>query len=160
MPTERERTQWYFQRYVPHLPAAGEIVLMDRSWYNRAGVEHVMGYCTPRAVRMGPLARSWKRRSCSTSDTLNQLSPTDVEAISRWEDSSRAKDAMFDRTDTAHAPWYEVDNMIHHLLESIPWHPIEPPVIGFPARPPATGYRRPPADERNLVPDHAATLTA
>jgi len=160
MPTERERTQWYFQRYVPHLPAAGEIVLMDRSWYNRAGVEHVMGYCTPRAVRMGPLARSWKRRSCSTSDTLNQLSPTDVEAISRWEDSSRAKDAMFDRTDTAHAPWYEVDNMIHHLLESIPWHPIEPPVIGFPTRPPATGYRRPPADERNLVPDHAATLTA
>jgi len=196
MPTERERTQWYFQRYVPHLPAAGEIVLMDRSWYNRAGVEHVMGYCTPeqyeRFLEQAPvfermltddgilLRKYWfsvsdveqeRRFHDRGSDPMRRwkLSPTDVEAISRWEDSSRAKDAMFERTDTAHAPWYEVDNedkrrgrinMIHHLLESIPWHPIEPPVIGFPARPPATGYRRPPADERNLVPDHAATLTA
>ncbi len=128
-------------------------ILLRKYWFSVSDVEQERRFHD----RAEDPMRRWK------------LSPTDVEAITRWEDYSRAKDVMFERTDSDHAPWYEVDNedkrrgrinMIHHLLGSIPWHPVEPPALEIPPRPPATGYRRPPADERNLVPDHAATLTA
>ena len=135
-PTERERGEWYFQRYVEHLPAAGEIVLMDRSWYNRAGVERVMGFCTPaehkRFMAQCPvferlliqdgilLFKYWfsishaeqeRRFKSRLEDPLRQwkLSPMDREAILRWEDYSRAKDDMFMQTDTAESPWFVVE---------------------------------------------------
>ena len=135
-PTEREKTQWYFQRYVAHLPAAGEIVLFDRSWYNRAGVERVMGFCTeeeyreflrsvPEFERM--LVRSgiqvikyWfsvsdaeqeRRFQSRIEDPTKRwkLSPMDVESRSRWVEYSKAKDAMFAATDVKQAPWYVVN---------------------------------------------------
>ncbi|MFA1550258.1 polyphosphate kinase 2 [Actinomadura chokoriensis] len=136
-PTDRERTQWYFQRYVEHLPAAGEIVLFDRSWYNRAGVERVMGFCTGQEYRRflhqcpifermlvedGILLRKYwfsvsdaeqERRFCSRLDDPMRrwkLSPMDLESISRWEEYSRAKDEMFVHTDIPEAPWYVVDS--------------------------------------------------
>ena len=136
-PTERERTQWYFERYIRHLPAGGEIVLFDRSWYNRAGVERVMGFCTDqeyhRFVRQCPiferllvedgiiLRKYWfsvsdheqeRRFRERLSDPMRswKLSPMDVESISRWESYSRAKDEMFQHTDIAEAPWYVVDS--------------------------------------------------
>ena len=136
-PTDREKSQWYFQRYVPHLPAAGEIVLMDRSWYNRAGVEHVMGYCTNaeyhRFLHQAPifermlvedgilLMKYWfsvsdieqeARFRSRNDDPMRRwkLSPNDVLSITRWEDYSRAKDTMFVHTDIPEAPWFEVDN--------------------------------------------------
>ena len=135
-PSDRERTQWYFQRYVEHLPAAGEIVLFDRSWYNRAGVEHVMGFCTPaeyreflRAcpefermlVRDGILLRKYwfsvsddeqeRRFRARAQDPLRRwkLSPMDLESRARWVDYSRAKDEMFLHTHTPEAPWYTVE---------------------------------------------------
>jgi len=135
-PTERERTQWYFQRYVEHLPAAGEIVLLDRSWYNRAGVERVMGYCTPEEHRTflhqcpiferllvedGILLRKYwfsvsdaeqeRRFRRRLDDPMRRwkLSPVDLESLSRWEDYSRAKDDMLVHTDIAEAPWSVVD---------------------------------------------------
>lgn len=136
-PSERDKTRWYFQRYVPHLPAAGEIVLMDRSWYNRAGVEHVMGYCTNeeyhRFLHQTPifermlvedgiiLLKYWfsvsdveqeKRFQSRAEDPMRRwkLSPNDVLSITKWEDYSRAKDTMFVHTDISEAPWWEVDN--------------------------------------------------
>lgn len=134
-PTEREKTQWYFQRYINHMPAAGEIVLLDRSWYNRAVVEKVMGFATPAQVqlfmRQCPLfeqmlvqdgiylRKYWfsvsdkvqmERFQSRLSDPLRQwkLSPMDLESITRWEDYSRAKDEMMVHTDTPYAPWYHV----------------------------------------------------
>jgi polyphosphate kinase 2 len=136
VPTEREKTQWYFQRYVAHLPAAGEIVLFDRSWYNRAGVERVMGFCTddeywefirscPEFERM--LVRSgiilikyWfsvsdaeqeKRFLARIEDRTKRwkLSPMDVEARSRWVEYSKAKDVMMQYTDISQSPWYVVN---------------------------------------------------
>lgn len=136
-PSDREKTQWYFQRYVPHLPAAGEMVLFDRSWYNRAGVERVMGFCTedeyreflrscPQFERM--LTRSgiillkyWfsvsdeeqERRFQSRVHTPTKrwkLSPMDLESRRKWVEYSRAKDAMFDYTDIKQAPWYVVNS--------------------------------------------------
>jgi polyphosphate kinase len=136
-PTERERTEWYFQRYIEHLPAAGEIVLFDRSWYNRAGVEHVMGFCTKEEygrflhqcpiferllVEDGILLRKYwfsvsdeeqeRRFRSRLGDPVRQwkLSPMDVESITRWEDYSRAKDEMFVHTDIPEAPWYVVNS--------------------------------------------------
>jgi len=135
-PTEREKTQWYFQRYVPHLPAAGEMVLFDRSWYNRAGVERVMGFCTdeeyqefmrtcPEFERM--LMRSgiilikyWfsvsdeeqeRRFSSRIVDPTKRwkLSPMDLESRKKWVEYSRAKDEMFAHTDIKQAPWYVVN---------------------------------------------------
>ena len=135
-PTEREKTQWYFQRYVPHLPAAGEIVLFDRSWYNRAGVERVMGFCTdeeyyeflrtvPQFERMliGSgiiLIKYWFSVSNEEQEYRFQrrlhdpikrwkLSPMDLKSREKWDEYSRAKDEMFARTDTAESPWYVVD---------------------------------------------------
>ena len=136
-PTEREQTQWYFQRYSGHLPAAGEIVLFDRSWYNRAGVEHVMGFCTKEEysrflhqcpiferllVEDGVLLRKYwfsvsdseqqQRFRSRLEDPMRRwkLSPMDLESITRWEDYSRAKDEMFVHTDIPEAPWYVVDS--------------------------------------------------
>ena len=136
-PTERETTQWYFQRYIAHLPAGGEIVLMDRSWYNRAGVEHVMGYCSGaeyhRFLHQAPIfermlvedgilvLKYWfsvsdveqeKRFRSRNEDPMRRwkLSPNDVTSITKWEDYSRAKDTMVTHTDIPEAPWYEVDN--------------------------------------------------
>ena len=135
-PTEREKTQWYFQRYVAHLPAAGEMVLFDRSWYNRAGVEHVMGFCTeqqyqefmqscPEFERM--LLRSgiillkyWFSVSDAEQERRFQdrmskptkrwkLSPMDLESRKHWAEYSRAKDEMLAVTDTKHAPWFVVN---------------------------------------------------
>ena len=135
-PTEREKTQWYFQRYVAHLPAAGELVLFDRSWYNRAGVEHIMGFCTEAEyteflnscpsfermlVRAGiTLIKYWfsvsdeeqeRRFQDRMNDTTKRwkLSPMDLESRSRWAEYSRAKDEMFAVTDIKQAPWYVVN---------------------------------------------------
>jgi polyphosphate kinase 2 len=131
-PTERERTQWYFQRYVTHLPAAGEIVLFDRSWYNRAGVERVMGFCTPEEylefMREAPefermlvnsglsLTKFWfsvSRLEQRTRFVIRQvdpvrqwkLSPMDIESLDKWDDYTEAKEAMFFYTDTSASPW-------------------------------------------------------
>jgi polyphosphate kinase len=131
-PSERERSQWYFQRYVPHLPAAGEIVMFDRSWYNRAGVERVMGFCTDQEywefMREAPdfermlvdselrLTKFWFSVTRSEQrtrfiirrvDPVRQwkLSPMDIESLDKWDAYTNAKDAMFHYTDTAHAPW-------------------------------------------------------
>ncbi|MCA2229257.1 polyphosphate kinase 2 [Nonomuraea aurantiaca] len=136
-PTERERSQWYFQRYIEHLPAAGEIVLFDRSWYNRAGVERVMGFCTQEEytrflhqcpiferllVEDGILLRKYwfsvsdeeqeRRFHARLEDPMRQwkLSPMDLESITRWEDYSRAKDEMLVHTDIPEAPWYDVES--------------------------------------------------
>jgi len=135
-PTERERSQWYFQRYIPHLPAAGEIVLFDRSWYNRAGVERVMGFCTEEEhteffrtcpqleralVRSGIiLVKYWLSLSDEEQerrflDRIHnpgkrwKLSPMDLEARARWVDYAEAKDEMFAYTDIREAPWHVVD---------------------------------------------------
>ena len=135
-PTERERTEWYFQRYVAHLPAAGELVLFDRSWYNRAGVERVMGFCSEdeyreflrscpeferMLVRSGIiLVKYWfsvsdaeqeRRFQSRIEDPCKRwkLSPMDLESRARWADYSRAKDEMFAYTDIKQAPWYVVN---------------------------------------------------
>ncbi len=135
-PTERERGQWYFQRYLAHLPSAGEIVLFDRSWYNRAGVEKVLGFCTPTEHRRflhqcpllermlvedGVLLRKYwfsvsdqeqqARFRSRLKDPLRQwkLSTMDLESVTRWEDYSRAKDEMMVHTDIPEAPWYVVE---------------------------------------------------
>ncbi|WP_250474970.1 polyphosphate kinase 2 [Caballeronia sp. GAFFF1] len=134
-PTEREKTQMYFQRYVPHLPAAGEIALFDRSWYNRAGVERVMGFCTPEQVQTFlkgvPLVeraiidsgvillKYWlevseeeqtRRLEARIHDERKiwKLSPMDLRSYSRWYDYSRARDDMFAASDTDEAPWHVV----------------------------------------------------
>ncbi|WP_409434820.1 polyphosphate kinase 2 [Mycobacterium sp. SMC-14] len=138
-PTERQRGEWYFQRYVAHLPARGEITLFDRSWYNRAGVEKVMGFCTPEEhaqfLKQAPvfeqlliddgilLRKYWfsvsqaeqlRRFRKRRNDPLRQwkLSPMDLEALHRWEDYSRARDEMMARTDTASSPWYVVESEV------------------------------------------------
>ena len=136
-PSERERGQWYFQRYIEHLPTKGEIVLFDRSWYNRAGVERVMGFCTPQehalVLRQCPifeqmliddgivLRKYWfsvsedeqlRRFKARGNDPMRRwkLSPMDLESIYRWEDYSRAKDDMMVHTDTPVSPWYVVES--------------------------------------------------
>ncbi len=135
-PTEREKTQWYFQRYVEHLPAAGEMVLLDRSWYNRGGVEHVMNFCTEdeyrefmrscpeferMLIRSGiKLIKYWfsvndreqERRFQARVDDVTKhwkLSPMDIESRNRWVEYSKAKDVMFSHTDIKQAPWYVVN---------------------------------------------------
>jgi len=135
-PTERQRTQWYFQRYVEQLPAAGEIALFDRSWYNRAGVERVMGFCSAEEYRRflhqapifermliedGILLRKYwfsvsnheqeRRFASRLNDPMRQwkLSPMDLESITRWEDYSRAKDEMMVHTDSSESPWFDVE---------------------------------------------------
>jgi polyphosphate kinase len=169
-PNERERTQWYFQRYATHLPAGGEIVLFDRSWYNRAGVERVMGFCTedqceeffrsvPEFERM--LVRSgiilikyWFsitdeeqqfRFLMRIHDPLKQwkLSPMDVQSRARWEQYTKAKEEMFQRTHIPEAPWWVIEavdkkrarlNCISHLLTQIPYNEIRREPIVLPER--------------------------
>ena len=188
-PTERERTQWYFQRYVAHLPAAGEIVLFDRSWYNRAGVERVMGFCTeeeyweflyscPQFERM--LLRSqlhlikyWfsvsdeeqeRRFQARIRDPRKRwkLSPMDLESRLRWVEYSKAKDAMFDKTDAPEAPWYVVNaddkrrarlNCITHLLSRFDYNQEDPPELELPPRQEDGGYVRPPMGIQRFVPE-------
>lgn len=169
-PSDREVTQWYFQRYVPYLPAGGEIVLFDRSWYNRAGVERVMGFAKPpqveqffqdvpeferMLVRSGiRLVKYWfsitdeeqqLRFLIRIHDPLKQwkLSPMDLQSRVRWEDYTKAKEEMFARTNIPEAPWFIVEgndkkrarlNCIHHLLDQIPYAPVEHETIALPER--------------------------
>jgi polyphosphate kinase len=188
-PNDRERTQWYFQRYVAHLPAAGEIVLFDRSWYNRAGVERVMGFCTddeyeeffrsvPEFERM--LTRSgmkvikyWfsitdeeqhLRFLGRIHDPLKQwkLSPMDLESRRRWEDYTRAKEVMLERTHITEAPWWVVQavdkkkarlNCIAHLLAQMPYREIPHAPIDLPARSRRDDYARRPIPADLFVPE-------
>ncbi|MGH6613273.1 polyphosphate kinase 2 [Sphingomonas sp.] len=188
-PNERERTQWYFQRYTAHLPAAGEIVLFDRSWYNRAGVERVMGFCTEEEceeffrsvpefermlVRSGIiLLKYWFsitdeeqqfRFNMRIHDPLKQwkLSPMDVESRRRWEDYTRAKEAMLERTHIAEAPWWVVEavdkkkarlNCIAHLLDQIPYGDVPKPTVTLPERVRHDDYIRHPVPPELHVPD-------
>jgi polyphosphate kinase len=189
-PNDRERSQWYFQRYTSHLPAGGEIVLFDRSWYNRAGVERVMGFCsdeqyeeffrsTPEFERM--LVRSgiqlikyWfsisddeqrLRFVARIQDPLKQwkLSPMDLESRRRWEDYTRAKEIMLDRTHIPEAPWWIVRgddkkkarlNCIRHLLGQVPYAEIEHPAIQLPEREHHEDYTRHPVPAELLVPEN------
>ena len=187
-PNERERTQWYFQRYVSHLPGAGELVLFDRSWYNRAGVEKVMGFCTDEQyeeffrsvpefermlVRSGlQLIKYWFSISDEEQnlrflgrihDPLKQwkLSPMDLESRRRWEEYTRAKEVMLERTHIAEAPWWVVQavdkkkarlNCIHHLLGQIPYLEVDHPAIVLPPRVRHDDYARRPVAPEILVP--------
>jgi polyphosphate kinase len=188
IPTERERSQWYFERWVTQLPAAGEVVLFDRSWYTRALTEHVMGFCTDdeyqEFLRSCPqfetmLARSgiallkyWfsvsdeeqeRRFQARASDPSRRwkLSPMDIKSRDRWVEFSRAKDAMFEFTDTKRCPWYVVEaddkkrarlNCICHILQSVSYEDILPPRIKLPPRAEQGGYIRPPMDSQTFVP--------
>ena len=187
-PNDRERTQWYFQRYVSHLPAAGEMVLFDRSWYNRAGVERVMGFCTDEQyeeffrsvpefekmlVRSGiQLVKYWfsisdeeqeSRFLGRIQDPLKQwkLSPMDLESRRRWEQYTRAKEVMFERTHTAESPWWVVAgddkkrarlNCIDHLLGLVPYTEVEHPEVILPERVRNDDYERQPVPAQWLVP--------
>jgi polyphosphate kinase 2 len=178
-PTEREKSQMYAQRYLPYLPAAGEVVIFDRSWYNRAGVERVMGFCTVRQAKefldVVPsfeklmvasgihLLKYWlevseaeqTRRLEGRIDDgrkIWKLSPMDLKSYSRWYDYSRARDEMFEATDTAWAPWYVARsddkrrarlNIITHLLKSIDYRPAPRPKVKLPERQKRGNYREP-----------------
>lgn len=169
-PSDREKTQWYFQRYVPHLPAAGEIVLFDRSWYNRAGVERVMGFASETEVeeffrdvpefermlvRSGTMViKYWfsitdeeqqLRFLMRIHDPIKQwkLSPMDLQSRVRWEQYTKAKEEMFERTNIPEAPWYIVEgndkkrarlNCIEHLLSLIPYEEVPHEPVTLPER--------------------------
>ena len=188
-PNDRERSQWYFQRYAAHLPAAGEMVLFDRSWYNRAGVERVMGFCTedevdeffrsvPEFERM--LARSgirvikyWFSISDEEQhlrflgrihDPLKQwkLSPMDLESRRRWEQYTKAKEAMLEHTHIPEAPWWVVAaddkkkarlNCIAHLLSLMPYEEVEKPSVALPERTRNPEYSRRPTPPELFVPE-------
>jgi polyphosphate kinase 2 len=188
-PSDREKTQWYFQRYVAHLPAAGEIVLFDRSWYNRAGVERVMGFCSDdeyeeffrsvpeferMLVRSGiRLIKYWfsitddeqqLRFLARIHDPLKQwkLSPMDMESRRRWEDYTRAKEVMLERTHIPEAPWWVVQavdkkkarlNCIYHLLGQFPYQEIQRPPVLLPEREHRDDYQRTPLSGEMFVPD-------
>jgi polyphosphate kinase len=178
-PTEREKSQLYAQRYMKEMPAAGEVILFDRSWYNRALVEHVMGFCTDKQysdfLRMSPgfeqllrnndiiLVKYWfevsekeqhRRFLRRIEDPMRRwkLSPMDLESHRRWYDYSRARDAMFEATDTPQCPWYVVQsddkekarlNCISHLLSVVPWKKIPQDNITLPKRQKPKGYKQP-----------------
>lgn len=188
-PNDRERTQWYFQRYITHLPAGGEIVLFDRSWYNRAGVERVMGFCNEAEVeeffrsvpefermlvRSGTiLIKYWFsitdqeqnfRFQMRNIDPLKQwkLSPMDLESRQRWEDYTKAKEDMLERTHIPEAPWWIVDavdkkrarlNCIAHLLTQIPYQEVGRPRVELPERIFKPDYERKPVPQDLYVPD-------
>jgi polyphosphate kinase len=187
-PSERERTQWYFQRYVAHLPAGGEMVLFDRSWYNRAGVERVMGFCTDEEyeeffhtvpefekmlVRSGiTLIKYWfsitddeqhLRFQMRIQDPLKQwkLSPMDLESRRLWEQYTKAKEAMLERTHTPEARWWVVEavdkkrsrlNCIAHLLSQIPHEEVPRAAVVLPARIRNPNYLRGPIPPDLFVP--------
>ncbi len=188
-PNDRERTQWYFQRYISHLPAAGEMVLFDRSWYNRAGVERVMGFCSDAEyeeffrsvpefekmlVRSGiQLIKYWfsitddeqhLRFVGRIQDPLKQwkLSPMDLESRRRWEDYTRAKETMLERTHIPEAPWWIVQavdkkkarlNCIDHLLSQVPYHDVPHPQVDLPERVRHPDYIRHPVPPDMFVPE-------
>jgi polyphosphate kinase 2 len=188
-PNDRERTQWYFQRYVSHLPAAGEIVLFDRSWYNRAGVERVMGFCTDgeyeeffrsvpeferMLVRSGiTLLKYWfsitdeeqyLRFLGRIHDPLKQwkLSPMDLESRRRWEEYTRAKEIMLERTHIDEARWWVVQavdkkrarlNCIHHLLQQFSYEEVAKPSIVLPERERHEHYSRQAVPAELMVPE-------
>ncbi|MGM8938346.1 polyphosphate kinase 2 [Psychrobacter glaciei] len=187
-PTEREQSQWYFQRYVAHLPAAGEIVLFDRSWYNRVGVERVMGFCTDAQyeeffqsvpefermlVRSGiRLVKYWfsitddeqhSRFMSRIHDPLKQwkLSAMDLQSRRRWEDYTKAKETMFERTHIPEAPWWVVEgnnkkrarlNCVAHLLEQIPYKEVPRDEVELPERKRDDEYYREPIPDDMYVP--------
>lgn len=187
-PNERERTQWYFQRYVAHLPAAGEIVLFDRSWYNRAGVERVMGFCSdeqyeeffrsaPEFERMLTrsgiqLVKYWFSISDEEQharflgrihDPLKQwkLSAMDLESRRRWDDYTRAKEVMLERTHTAESPWWVLQaddkkkarlNCIAHLLSQVPYGEVPHAPVVLPQRLRSPDFSRRPAPPEMFVP--------
>ena len=188
-PNDRERTQWYFQRYVAHLPAAGEIVLFDRSWYNRAGVERVMGFCSPdeyeeffrsvpeferMLVRSGiRLLKYWfsitdeeqhLRFLGRIHDPLKQwkFSAMDLEARRRWEDYTKAKETMLERSHISEARWWVVQavdkkrarlNCIDHLLKQFPYGEVQKPPIVLPERERHEDYARQPVPQEIIVPE-------
>jgi polyphosphate kinase 2 len=188
-PNDRERTQWYFQRYVAHLPAAGEIVLFDRSWYNRAGVEKVMGFCTDDEVeeffRSVPAFEHMLQRSGITlikywfsitddeqhlrflgriHDPLKQwkLSPMDLESRRLWEEYTKAKEVMLERTHSEQSPWWVVQavdkkmarlNCIHHLLAQFPYTEVEHPAVLLPERQRHEHYSRQAVPAEMMVPE-------
>ncbi len=188
-PNDRERTQWYFQRYVSHLPAGGEIVLFDRSWYNRAGVEHVMGFCTAEEyedffrsvpefermlVRSGMrLLKYWfsitdeeqyLRFLGRIHDPLKQwkLSPMDLESRRRWEEYTKAKEVMLERSHIPEAPWWVVQavdkkrarlNCIDHLLKQFPYKEVQKSGVVLPQRERHPDYHRHPVPQHMLVPE-------
>jgi polyphosphate kinase 2 len=188
-PNDRERTQWYFQRYAAHLPAAGEMVLFDRSWYNRAGVERVMGFCTDdeyeeffrtvpdfekMLVRSGiKLIKYWfsitddeqhMRFLGRIHDPLKQwkLSPMDLESRRRWEEYTKAKEIMLERTHIPEAPWWVVQavdkkkarlNCISHLLGQLPYQEVPHPPVELPARERHADYLRQPVPASMIVPE-------
>ena len=187
-PNERERTQWYFQRYVAELSSAGEIVLFDRSWYNRAGVEHVMGFCSDEEyeeffratpafeamlIRSGIiLVKYWFSVSDDEQERRFQerirnprkrwkLSEMDLQSRARWVDYSRAKDRMFELTDTKLSPWWVVHaddkrrarlNCISHLLSQVPYQDLTSAPLVLPRRQ-TDKYVRPPETELTSVPE-------
>ncbi len=187
-PSPRERTEWYFQRYVQHLPAGGEIVLFDRSWYNRAGVERVMGFCTEEEVeeffhsvpefekmlvRSGiKLIKYWFsitddeqhfRFEMRINDPIKQwkLSPMDLKSRARWEQYTKAKEDMFERTHIPEAPWWIVEavdkkrarlNCIHHLLSQVPYEEVHRDPVILPARVHNPGYYREELPDEMYVP--------
>jgi polyphosphate kinase 2 len=178
-PTEREKSQMYVQRYLPHLPAAGEIVIFDRSWYNRAGVERVMGFCTENEavsfLKAVPLVeraivhsgiillKYWlevseeeqtRRLEGRITDGRKvwKLSGMDLKSYSRWYDYSRARDAMFEASDTDFAPWFVAVsddkrrarlNIISDLLQKIPYQTVAREKVTLPARQKPNGYKEP-----------------
>ncbi|BEP56650.1 polyphosphate kinase 2 [Variovorax sp. V118] len=188
-PNDRERTQWYFQRYVAHLPAAGEMVLFDRSWYNRAGVERVMGFCSDdeyeeffrtvpefekMLVRSGiKVIKYWfsitddeqhMRFLGRIHDPLKQwkLSPMDLESRRRWEEYTKAKEIMLERTHIPEAPWWVVQavdkkkarlNCISHLLGQLPYQEVAHAPVELPARERHDDYLRQPVPASMIVPE-------
>jgi len=189
-PSDREQTQWYFQRYISHLPAAGEIVLFDRSWYNRATVERVMGFCTDQQywdfLRDAPnferllindgiiLLKYWlsvddeeqeRRFQARAQNPMRRwkLSPIDIESRNRWVEYSKAKDLMIEHTDIPEARWRQIEsndkrrtrlNVIHDVLDAIPYENVIPGVLTLPPRPPRDEhYVRPPRDHQYIIED-------
>jgi len=186
-PTDREKKQWYFQRYIDQLPAEGEIVLFDRSWYNRAGVEHVMGFCSKEEYRHFleacpefennlikegfTLIKYWfsisdEEQERRFQERLNdpakrwKLSAMDLQARAHWVDYSKAKDVMFEHTDTKTSPWHVVNaddknsarlNCMEHLLSLIPYKNIKHEKIKIPSRQKDTGYKRPSIKKQKFV---------
>jgi len=185
-PSDRERSQMYLQRYVPHLPAAGEVVIFDRSWYNRAGVERVMGFCTEeesrRFLEIVPavekamvdsgivLLKYWlevdqdeqtRRLEARMDDGRKtwKLTDMDLRSYRHWYDYSRARDDMLATTDTGWAPWFVADsndkrrarlNVIHHLLDQIPYERIDPEPVSLPSRQKRHGYVEPDLTRRRV----------
>ncbi|MEQ8279693.1 MAG: polyphosphate kinase 2 [Deltaproteobacteria bacterium] len=188
-PSEREKTAWYFQRYVPHLPSGGEMVLFDRSWYNRAGVERVMGFATPdevetffrdvpeferMLVRSGiKLVKYWfsisdqeqqYRFLMRIHDPMKQwkLSPMDLESRIRWEDYTKAKEEMLERTNIPEAPWWIVEandkkrarlNCISHLLDQVPYDEVPQEDVILPEREHNPNYERKTLPDNLYVPE-------